>query len=200
MGFHQKTSGWTRQEQGELASGLGNQVGRGRCWSSSGGTSECGVPVGWVCECCMFVVSTELEQPSTWGPRGGSEGWGPGRGRGQQRGHASAWGTRVCARVPARVIVGLCQAQRRREHGCGCRCVMGVLCMGAAGGSVLAVAGCVIVRLCVLCMCLCAHLCVSGIRAQLRCWSNQLCQTTLGRDPGSPGGAWDGFAGGSASS
>ena len=65
----------------------------------------------------------------------------------------------VC--VPSLVTSCPCQPQRGRGYGCLCLCFMGVLYVGAADSSALAVAVCVTVCFSVcLCVCVCLFVCV----------------------------------------
>lgn len=63
-----------------------------------GETHKCGVPVGQVCECCMFSVSTKLDQLASRGPVGQLRGSGvQAEVLGGERGHASTQRIHECA-------------------------------------------------------------------------------------------------------
>ena len=161
---------------GGLGSCLGFQVG-GESMLIYRGIHGCGVPVVGVCECCMFVASTELDQQQV----GKTSGWAKGDRiwtvvAGRQRGLVSAWEVckPVCACEPedcdafaAPVNFCLCQTKKSRGTGCQGLCLMWVLYLGAVEGSTLSVAVCVTSHVGVLYVCVSMFvcLCVTGIGA-----------------------------------
>ena len=144
--IHRQTSSWTRQRVCRgLRSRQGYQMGGGSMLVF-GGTHECGLPVGRVCECCVFAVSTQLDQLVSWGPIGQVRGAGiQAEVPDGQRGRASTQGIHECA---CACEPGECRVCAALVTFCGSLCDQPCRCP------------------------LCMRACFPGIHAQLHYWLN----------------------------
>lgn len=170
-----------------------------------GGTHQRGVPVGRACECSLFTVSTELDQPASRGPVG----WvrGPGSGQGSRVAEGLCWcsGSRLC--------LSACRSDRLsvlapEEEGtwlwalvCDGGPVRGCCWRQCLGCGRL----CDRLRLCVLCVTGCVRVCLWDTCSALLLvepakGKAAALSLVLGRAPRSPVGSLAGFTGDGGSS
>lgn len=94
------------------------------------GTRKCGVPMGRVCECRVFAVSAELDQPASWEAMGWVRGRASGQGSRVAEGPCWCSGDRVCSCRSDRLSVVLACGGGPVRGGCWQQCLgCGRLCV-----------------------------------------------------------------------